>query len=276
MQRDAIERISDARTFLFVPATRPERFGRALTSGADVVIVDLEDAVAPEDKVGARAALIQKLDPAHPVLVRINDAGTPWFDGDLAIAGRPGVLGFMLSKAEPGSGLDRTVAACPVVALIESASGMAAVQTIAATEGVCRLAFGTIDLALDLGIGDEDLLSSFGLQLVLASRAARLPSPIHGVTPEFRDPKVVQAAMIAAARSGFGAKMCIHPAQITPTLAALMPTEEELAWAKRVKAAADVGHRAAVALDGKMVDRPVIERALRILHNASGVPRGAS
>ena len=267
MRHDAGRRIDDARSFLFVPANRPERIAKALATEADIVIVDLEDAVPPDERVAARAALTAQLDPDRPVLLRVNDAGTGWFDEDLRVAAHPGVLGIMLAKAEPGDGLARACAVAPVVALIESAHGVADVRTIAATPGVRRLAFGTIDLALDLGVTDETLLATLGLQLVLASRVGGIAAPIDGVTTDFRDPDVVARAMTASAKAGFGAKMCIHPAQVAAIHAALRPTEGAVAYAHRVIAAAEQANGAAIAVDGRMIDKPVIAQAQRILAN---------
>jgi citrate lyase subunit beta/citryl-CoA lyase len=161
--------------YLFVPADRPERIAKARASGADAVIVDLEDAVAPEAKVRAREALAALLDEAAPLVVRINAAGTPWFDDDLELCRHPGVAAVMLPKAE---GID---AVCSVVEttyqdvlpIIESARGLHEMENIARVPGVIRLAFGSVDLALDLGIdcdpdGAEIELLAFRSQLVLA------------------------------------------------------------------------------------------------------------
>ncbi len=144
-----------ARTFLFVPGNRPERFDKAVASGADMVIVDLEDPVPESEKILARAAVADWLCPDRQVVLRINGAGTSWFEGDLALAEHPAVAAVVFPKAEPGSALSRVARMSPVLALIEIAAGALKVAAIAATPGVRRLAIGTIDLALDVALSGQ-------------------------------------------------------------------------------------------------------------------------
>ena len=170
------------RSYLFVPADRPERFAKALASGADAVIVDLEDAVAPHAKVAARAALAQWLAGVAnaarvPLFVRTNAPGTEWFADDLALCGRSAAVGgVMLPKAERVADLDAVRHAAPgraLIPLIETAEGFDHLRALAGATGVQRLAFGSIDFQLDLGItGDGAELLLFRSQLVLASRLA--------------------------------------------------------------------------------------------------------
>ena len=263
------ERISLARSFLFVPGHRPERFDKACSSGADIVVVDLEDAVAPEAKQAAREAVRCWLSAEKGVIVRINAAGTEWFEADLELGNEPGLLGFMLPKAEAGATLERVARLKPTIALIESASGVASVDKVAGVRSVERLAFGTIDLALDLETTCEDVLRVIGTQLVVASRANNMASPIDGVTVNFKDPDAVEAAMRTGRARGFGAKLCIHPAQLAPVRAAFRPTKEEVARAHRIVEADQASGGAAVAVDGEMVDRPVVAKAYRILADAA-------
>lgn len=143
----AVERISTARSFLFVPSDRPERFEKAMAAGADMVILDLEDAVAPAAKIAARAAVSAWISPDRPVIIRINAADTVWFDDDLALPDRAGVAAIMLSKSIAGAVLERVASCAIVIALVETARGMLDLAAIAATPGVVRLAFGSIDLA---------------------------------------------------------------------------------------------------------------------------------
>lgn len=261
-----------ARSLLFVPASRPERFDKALAAGADVVIVDLEDAVAPHEKERARAALAAWLDPARPVLVRINAVDTPWFGEDLALCAHPGVAAVMLPKAEHIDDLARLRAAgaAQLVPLIESAAGMAALATIAAAPGVQRLAFGSIDLQVDLGMRDalEDELLYFRSRLVLASRLAGLQAPVDGVSTSLDDAERLRVDVLRARRLGFGGKLCIHPRQVEGVNRHFAPSEAEQAWARRVLEAAAAAAGAAVALDGRMIDKPVILRAQAILRDA--------
>ncbi len=272
-----------SRSYLFVPGDRPERFDKALASGADAVIVDLEDAVAPGTKEQARAALANWLSAEHPVVVRINAAGTRWFEDDLALCAHPGVAAVMLPKAERAEELEHVARACtvrggrgivrsaPVVLLplIESAVGFANALALAQVARVERLGFGTIDFQLDLGMdgGDEELLW-FRSQLVLASRLAQKLAPIDGVTTAIDDVAAIAQDVARARRIGLGAKLCIHPRQVPVVNRGFAPSAEQLAWAQRTVAAAGSSDGAAVAVDGAMVDRPVLLRAQAILREA--------
>jgi citrate lyase subunit beta/citryl-CoA lyase len=182
------EAVMSPRSYLFVPADRPERIGKALQSGADAVIVDLENAVAPASKIQAREALGAWLESpaAGLVLVRINARKTPWHDEDLRLCARPAVHGIVVPKAEDAGALAGLGKA--VLPLIETAAGFDAVRAIAATPGVQRLLFGSIDFQVDLGIeGDDDALLFFRSLLVLASRLAGLEAPVDGVTTALDD-----------------------------------------------------------------------------------------
>lgn len=277
-----------ARTFLFVPADRPERHARALDSGAGGVIVDLEDAVAPDRKAEARARLrasFSSLDAAQRrrLLVRINACGTPWHEGDLAEAGelaaRGLIAGAVLPKAERAADLKRLSAALGpkglLVPLIESAAGLEAARELAAAPQVLRLAFGNLDFQADLGLAcdaDEAELVPVRLALVLASRRSGLAAPVDGVTPDWRNAARLAADAARARRGGFGAKLCIHPDQVAPVHAALGPSAEELAWARRVVDAAQAAQGGVASLDGRMVDAPVVRLAERLLALESQAP----
>ncbi|MET3382441.1 HpcH/HpaI aldolase/citrate lyase family protein [Variovorax paradoxus] len=270
-----------ARAFLFVPADRPERHARALATGAGGVIVDLEDAVAPERKAAAREALAASF-AALPVadrqrlLVRVNAAGTPWHDDDCAQVGalvaQGLIAGVVLPKAERAADLSWLAGAVGprgvLVPLIESAAGLAAVDELAAGPQVLRLAFGNLDFQADIGLAcdaDEAELVPVRLALLLASRRANLPAPIDGVTPDWRDAQRLAADTARARRGGFGAKLCIHPDQVAPVHAALGPSADELAWARRVVDAIRASGGGVVSLDGRMVDAPAVRLAERLL-----------
>jgi citrate lyase subunit beta/citryl-CoA lyase len=268
-----------ARSYLFVPGDRPERFDKAVASGADRVVLDLEDAVAAHLKPTARDAVGAWLAGLSPVargrcVVRINDVSTPWFEADLDMLARVGAAEAMLPKAEHSETVARLLGASPgiaVLALIESARGVLNAEAIASSPGVSRLVFGTLDYALDLDLdtsGEPLGLDHAAGRLALASRAAGLAGPVAGVTPEIDDP-IRFAADLARARShGFSAKLCIHPKQIALLHAALRPGDAELEWARRVLDAAE-GQAGAVQVDGRMVDRPVLQRARNVLARAS-------
>jgi citrate lyase subunit beta/citryl-CoA lyase len=266
------------RSYLFVPGDRPDRFDKALATAADAVVLDLEDAVAPPAKPSAReavAALLASRRERERIVVRINDESTPWFEADLALLRDGGAAAVMVPKAERRTTIDRVRSACPAIAvlpLIETALGVLAADTLAASEGVTRLVFGTIDYALDMDL-QGPLATTVGLdaaaaRLSLASRAAGLWPPVAGVTVAIDDEAQLRADMVHAQAHGFGAKLCIHPKQIAPLHALLAPSADELAWAERVLAVAEQAAGAAVQLDGRMIDKPVIERARRTVQRA--------
>jgi citrate lyase subunit beta/citryl-CoA lyase len=256
------------RSYLFVPGDRPERYAKALAAGADAVIIDLEDAVAPSAKEAARDALRAWLTPKQAVLVRVNSADTAWFADDLALAGLPGVAGIVLPKAERPETIARLMqqGAQAVLPLIESALGFHNALELARQPGVERLLFGSIDFSVDLGLteGVEEL-QYFRSQLVLVSRLAGILPPVDGVTTTLDDLTRITDDTRRARRNGFGGKLCIHPRQVAPVNAAFAPSAEEAAWAARVLQAVENTDGAAVALDGKMVDRPVILQAQAIV-----------
>jgi citrate lyase subunit beta/citryl-CoA lyase len=264
------------RSYLFVPGDRPERFDKALAAGADAVILDLEDAVPPAGKDAAREAVTRWLHareaaPSPQILVRINASGTPQHEADVA-ACRHGVHGVVLPKSERESDLARLARALPGTALlplIETALGFAAVPDLAHAKNVQRLVFGSIDFQVDLGIeGEGEELLYFRSQLVLHSRLAGLAAPVDGVSTELDAAAPIHAQALRARRLGLGAKLCIHPKQVAPVHEAFAPTPAQLDWARRVLAAAEAAGGAAVALDGAMVDRPVILRAQALLAQA--------
>lgn len=263
------------RTYLFVPADRPERYGKARASGAEAVIVDLEDAVAPAAKGAARDALADALDGAAPLIVRVNAAGSPWFEDDLALCRHPGVAALMLPKAD---GIDVVCHAFEltfkdIVPIIESARGIGEVRAVARVPGVVRLAFGSIDLALDLGIecapgAGEAELQPYRAEVVLASRLAGLAAPIDGVSTAIDDAAALRADAERSRRLGFGAKLCIHPRQIAVVHSAFGPHPQSVEWARRVWAAFEASGGRAVAVGGEMVDLPVAQRARAVLRDA--------
>jgi citrate lyase subunit beta/citryl-CoA lyase len=238
------------------------------------VVLDLEDAVAADDKASARRTIADwfggaaRADRAR-VVVRINDAGSQWFTEDLLALRAVGATGVLLPKAESAQQIAATKAVLPqasVLALIESARGVVQVDSVAAA-GASRLVFGTLDFALDLGIDittDASGLAYAASRIALASRVAGLPSPVAGVTPQLDDPARLLDDLALARRHGFGAKLCIRPRQVEPIHAALRPGAQELDWARRVLAA-DAASPGAARLDGRMIDRPVVLQAQRTL-----------
>ena len=259
-----------ARSYLFVPADRPERIAKARAAGADAVIVDLEDAVRPAAKVGARDTLAANLDPMQPVFIRINGPETEWFRDDVELCRSPGVAGVVLPKAERVDDI-RYVAQrigddLPILPLIESAKGLWNAHAMAQSAWVVRLGFGALDFQLDLGIaGDDDALLYFRSKIVLVSRVADILAPVDGVTTAIGDLETLRRDAGRAKNLGFGAKLCIHPNQVAPVNECFSPSAEEIAWARRIVAAVAATTHGAVAVDGKMVDRPILARAQAIL-----------
>jgi citrate lyase subunit beta/citryl-CoA lyase len=276
-----------ARSFLFVPANRPDRFAKALASGADAVIIDLEDAVSPAEKTAARGQLADgfaQLNPADRarLVVRMNALGTPFHDDDLSLlqqlAGQ-GLSGVMVPKAETVDGLRRVATAigpaCALLPLIESVAGLDAADALARASQVQRLAFGNLDFQADLGLAcapDEAELMPVRLAVVLAARRASLPPPVDGVTPGTQDMAQLQRDAARAQRGGFGGKLCIHPAQVAGVNAAFSPSAAQLEWAQRVLAAFDAAAGGVFSLDGRMVDAPVVRLAQRTLAQIQPIP----
>jgi citrate lyase subunit beta/citryl-CoA lyase len=262
-----------ARSYLFVPGDRPDRFDKACSAGADIVIVDLEDAVPPSKKIEARAAIGNWLSSGRGIVLRINADTTEWFRDDLHLARAPGVAGIILPKAER---IDRALQAiCTddgkfLLPQIETALGFANARALAAAPGVQRLLFGTLDFQMDLGIdGEGEELAYYRSEMVLISRLADIQPPVDGPCTALDDAVQLSADTRRAKRMGFGGKLCIHPRQVAPVNAAFAPTADELAWARRAMAAAAESNGAAVAMDGRMVDRPVILKAEQIVREAA-------
>lgn len=263
------------RSALFVPGSRPERFAKALAAGADAVIVDFEDAVEEPLKRQARDNLAAFL-AAHPqarVWVRVNAPEHAGHADDLAFcAQQPGVSAVLLPKVENAAQVAvawRT--GKPVLPIIETAKGLLALERIAGAEGVERLSFGSLDLALDLNLNTDSasaqrFLDQARMAVQLHSRGADLAPPLDGVFPAIGDPQGQQRAMRHAYDMGYGGALCIHPSQVPLIHGVLAPSSEELAWARRVMDASVAAMGAgAFQLDGQMVDAPVLLRAQRLL-----------
>ena len=273
-QSDATLGLAEARSFLFVPGDQPSKLAKARQSHADVLVADLEDAVASGQKSSARRSVEQFLgdrDGGPICLVRVNDVSSTFFRDDIGcLQGLP-VDGIVVPKAQPSTLADVDLGAFAVVAMVESAAGVRGAPELASDPRVVRLALGGVDLAAQLGLrarADGLQLLAVRSQLVIDSAAAELPSPIDTPYLQFRDHDGLRAECRLVRDLGFGAKACIHPAQIDVVHAALAPTAEELTWAtatvERFEQAADAGRGVSV-LDGAMIDAPVVARARRLL-----------
>jgi citrate lyase subunit beta / citryl-CoA lyase len=259
-----------ARSYLFVPGDRPDRFEKAWNAGADAVIIDLEDAVSVEDKLAAREAMASWLSPERPVYVRVNGAETEWFEEDLRAIARPGLAGVMLPKAEEPGQVTKVASrlgdGAVVIPTLESALGVWNARTLAEAPGVERLTFGPVDFRLDTGIlGEGEELLYAKARMVLASRVAGILPPLDGVTMALDDPEQLAADVEHARRLGFGGKVCIHPRQVGAVNEGFLPTQGEVAWAEKVVRAAETAGSGAIRLGGEFIDPPVVERARAIL-----------
>lgn len=283
MSQDMSTRVAFARSFLFVPGSRPERFAKALESGAGSVILDLEDAVPMEQKGAARDHLANRLpgfDKAQlaRILVRINAVDTAWHSDDLRLLAEwtaQGLAGVMVPKSEAASVMNSAAATLGpdaiLVPLVESLAGLDAIDLLARAPRVARLAFGHLDFQLDLGMRcsvDEAELGSARFALVAASRRARLPAPIDGVTTDTGNQERLLIDSQRARAIGFGGKLCIHPAQVAAVNETFSPSASEVEWARRVLAGAQANEGQAFTLDGRMVDLPVIRLAQDTLWKA--------
>jgi citrate lyase subunit beta/citryl-CoA lyase len=281
MEAPASSRFGTAvRTILFVRADDAHRRERAWTSGADAVILDLEDAVAPDAKAAARAGLADALERRAPgplAVVRVNAPDSDHGERDLhALAGLP-IDAVVVPKASPASIELARGGGRPIVALIETAAGVLHAESIASAAGVALLMLGSVDLTAELGCepsapGHELLLARSWL--VLASAAAGLPAPIDGPCLSTDDLERVHGEAVRAAGLGFGGKACIHPAQLDPVRRAFTPGPEQVAWSARVVAAyeaAATGGSGVVSIDGQMIDAPVARRAYAILQRSGEV-----
>ena len=255
---------------LFVPGDRTERVHKAMTSGADAVVIDLEDAVASAAKASARAALASFVNTSgRPVYVRINARDTNWYDDDVrAVLAQPQITAVMLPKAEDVAGLGE-LADRGIIALIETAAGLARAREIAAAPSVVRLAFGTLDYCADLGMKHTRLaLQSARSEIVLASRLGGLPGPIDGVSPSVDDMTLAEDDARISLELGFTGKLAIHPKQLAALRRGFAPSESEIQWARAVQAA-DAG--GAVKINGAMVDAPLRALAANMLLRADAV-----
>ena len=260
------------RSYLFVPGSKPERFGKALDAAADAVIVDLEDAVAHADKASARAhvAAAAQTFAASPVrvLLRVNAAGTDWFEDDLELMTLDGIDGVVLPKSENPAALTAVAAVTmkPILPIIESAEGVWNALDVARMPGVERLIFGSVDFELDLDCdGSWDALLYARSRIVLASRVAGIEPAVDGVTVAIDDERQLAHDATKARSLGFGGKLCIHPRQVGPVNAAFTPSADEIAMARRIVEAYEHAQGGAVSVDGRMVDLPVLLKARRIV-----------
>ena len=282
------------RSFLFAPGNHARRVEKALSLDADAVILDLEDAVATAEKRATRDAVIAALArPRRALLyVRVNAVDTEFCYGDLAAIVRPGLDGIILPKVESAAGLatadwllaqlEREQGLMPraidLVPIIETARGLNQIDAIlAAGTRVKRIAFGAGDFTLDVNMAwsrGEAELAYARAKIVTASRAAGIEAPFDTVWVDLADEEGLEASARTALGFGFQGKMCIHPNQIAVVNRVFTPSEAEIAFAERVVAAfarAEAEGSAAIQLDGKFIDYPILYRAQRVLEKVAAI-----
>jgi citrate lyase subunit beta/citryl-CoA lyase len=272
--RPPVTRHRRRRTRLYIPADQPRFFMNAAMAGADMVVLDLEDAVAAENKLDARkmvAHCASRIDwMGAELAVRINVG--PDFEADLREVCHRGVDTFLLPKVERASDvhavcavLDEESSECQLMPLIETALGVEhAFEIASASPRIVAVSLGLEDLITDLGVQrteSQEETAWARARLVNAARAAGV-TPLASVYPRFDDPSAVEAYARAARAQGYEGIGSIHPSQVSPAHRGFEPTPEELAWARGVLGTREGG---ATALDGAMIDAPIVRRARRIL-----------
>jgi citrate lyase beta subunit len=259
--------LDGVRSLLFAPGDDEHKLRKALASEADGVIADLEDAVDADRKDAARTCVQAVFGgPSRRLrLVRIAERQ------DVDVAERVGADAIVVPKATVDSIRAFGVDLPPVIALVETAAGVRDAYAIAAAPSVEALMFGSLDLAVELGVdpAESSALLLARSQLVLASAAAGIRPPFDGVQPNVRDTTALEREVAAARALGFGGKACIHPGQLAAVAGGFAPSTEEVEWARTIVAAWQTGDGVA-SVDGRMVDRPVVLRARRILELAEG------
>ncbi|OZC54204.1 CoA ester lyase [Rhodococcus sp. 15-649-1-2] len=254
-----------ARSWLLVPATKPDTFTAAVESEVDAVILDIEDAVAPGAKPAARDAVVSWLEAGNSAWVRVNDATTSFWADDLAaLSGLKGLAGIMLAKTESGSQVEATASRLAegtrILALVESAMGLEATPEIARADSTFRLAFGSGDFRRDTGMSDEPLAMAYPRsRLVVSSRAARLPGPIDGPTLTANE-SILSRDSALTVSMGMTGKLCMHAEQAPTVNRELAPSPSDVTWADEVVDA--LGADGARVKDGS--DLPRLAKALKI------------
>ncbi len=256
-----------ARSWLLVNGAQDDRFEAAVRSRADVVVLDIEDAVAPKDKIAARDNVVRWLDAGNSDWVRINGFGTQWWADDLATLASTSIGGVMLAMVESVDHVTETAKRLPnvpIVALVETARGLERITEIAATKGTFRLAFGIGDFRRDTGFGEDPATLAYARsRFTIAAKAAHLPSAIDGPTIGSNPLKLIEATAVST-EFGMTGKICLSPDQCSVVNEGLSPSQDEIAWAKEFFAEFE--------RDGGEIrngsDLPRIARATKILELA--------
>ena len=223
-----------ARSWLLVNGAQFERFAPAAHSRADIVVLDIEDAVAPKDKLAARENVKRWLDAGNDDWVRVNGFGTRWWADDLDMLAQTSVGGVMLAMVESVDHVIETAKKLPdvpIVALVETARGLERITEIAATKGTFRLAFGIGDFRRDTGFGDNPATLAYARsRFTIAAKAAHLPSAIDGPTIGSSPLKLIEASAVSV-EFGMTGKICLTPEQCSAVNDGLSPSQDEISWA---------------------------------------------
>ncbi|MCP2034217.1 citrate lyase beta subunit [Planomicrobium sp. HSC-17F08] len=266
------------RSLMFTPGTNKERLLKSVSSEADALLWDLEDAVHPDEKAAARAVIQEALDeledkPAKPIFLRVNQYGTEWYAEDVKLARHENVNGIMLPKAESARQVQETWegmgASGELIVLVETAVGIVRLEDIFSNPNVSGVAFGAIDYAVDADL----TLTEAGLEAIYArsrivtyAKAAGVEGVYDTVFADIHNTESLQKRAVSSRALGFNGQMAVHPRQLETIHEVYSPSREDIDWA--VKVLHHVEHEAKGAgvfmLDGKMVDRPIIEKAKQI------------
>ena len=276
------------RSFLFAPGNHPRRVEKSFTTGADAVILDLEDAVAIAEKSSTRAMVVDALKQPRQCrgYIRVNSIDTEFCFDDIEAVIGPWLDGIMLPKVERAADLQAVdwmitslerrhnmeLGSIDLIPIIETAQGHARAREIATSGGrLKRLSFGGGDYTRDLNIQwtfAEDELSAVRAEVVLASRLASIEAPIDTVFIHIKEHGYFARSAQKGREFGFQGKLCIHPDQVTATNTAYTPTEFETTWARKIISsfeAAEAEGLASIQVDGYFVDYPIVEKAQRIV-----------
>ena len=271
------------RSLLFAPAVRPDLLRKMPRTGADAIVIDLEDATPPDAKDTGRVEMrsaVADLAGQLPILVRVNDDTTPWHDDDLDSLPTEGLAGIVVPKIETIAGLDSLAARLndrgldmPVIGGVETALGVADARPLLAHDVVSAAYFGAEDFIADLGgvrTASNDEVAYARAQIALAGRLADV-TVIDQIVADFTDDDRCRRECLQARAMGYGGKLCIHPSQVAIANEAFLPSSEEIDRARRLLEAYDDAKAqgvASVAFEGQMVDEPVARQARRVLAQA--------
>jgi citrate lyase beta subunit len=253
-----------ARSLLFAPGDDERKLAGALASEADAVVADLEDAVAPAQKPAARE-VVSRLAPR---VVRVNGADSSWFEDDLALVQGLELDAVVLPKATPEAVASLGEQGPPVIAIVETAHGLRLAYETARSARVAALVIGAVDLGAELGLEPRpdglEILHARS-RIVVDSAAAGIRPPFDVVHLDVHDDAGLEAECAFARSLGYRGKVCIHPQQVAIVNRAFAPSAREVAWARRVVEAFEESGTGVLAVNGEMIDLPVVERARRVL-----------